>query len=91
MQDHTASTVALARVMLQSLDLQSVDSKVNTASLKLILDTFIDLAGNFTSPVPNAKGLSTQALESAARSTVAGRIAAIDLEANPPGGNRGGV
>lgn len=89
MIDHTASTVALARTLMMDLDPTSVDTRIPTATLRLVLETLIALGGERGSPVPNAlSSPSAEARAAAARNTVAGRIAAHDLEANPPGGNK---
>ena len=89
MIDHVASTVALARTLLMECDPVSVDTTLKTASLRLVLETFINLGGMHGSPLPTAKpSPSAQAVADGAARTVAGRIAAVDLEANPPGGEQ---
>lgn len=40
--DQVASTISLARVLLGALDLRQEMTPVRTATLKLILDTFIE-------------------------------------------------
>jgi hypothetical protein len=42
--DQVASTISLARVLLGALDLRQEMTPVRTATLKLILDTFIENA-----------------------------------------------
>jgi hypothetical protein len=42
-QDHTASTIAQARVIRDGLDPARVETPVRTATLALLLDTLIDL------------------------------------------------
>jgi hypothetical protein len=42
-QDHTASTIAQARVIRDGLDPARVETPVRTATLALLLDTQIDL------------------------------------------------
>ena len=41
--DHVASNIALARVVLSGLDYAQENSLVRTATLKLLLDTLIEL------------------------------------------------
>ena len=42
-QDHTASTIAQARVIRDGLDPARIETPVRTATLALLLDTLIDL------------------------------------------------
>jgi hypothetical protein len=44
--DHVASTVALARVLLSGLDRSQENTPVRTATLALVLETFIDSASS---------------------------------------------
>lgn len=55
MHDRVASTLALARTMLQGIDERSIDTLVRTASLKLVLDTLVELGSASASPLPNIK------------------------------------
>lgn len=63
----TASTVALAKSWLMTLDRTSIDTKVPTATLELWLNTIIDLG---TAPVDHGVG-------DAAKRTVMGHTVAI--------------
>lgn len=84
MHDRLASTVALARALLQGVDPcpQVIDLKVNKAQLKLVLETFIEECGARPSPVRNALPSPTgEARADAARKTVAGHLAAVATEA----------
>lgn len=81
MHDRLASTVALARTLLQGVDPcpHVIDLKVNKASLKLVLETFIEECGQRPPPIANA--LPSPSVADAARRTVAGRLAAHAAEA----------
>lgn len=81
MIDQLASTVSLARVMLDDAHPSKEKTEVNTASLRLVLEAFIELGGGMPSRVRNPLPTpSPQATAEAARRTVAGRIATFDAE-----------
>jgi hypothetical protein len=66
-QDHTASTVAQARVIRDGLDFARDETPVRTATLALLLDALIDLGSQ-----PNA-----EKLREAARAEIASRTISI--------------
>jgi hypothetical protein len=85
MQDTYASIVALARTMLMDTESPQEMISVKTASLRLVLETLIEIGGGLPSPLPDRRPTpSAQAVADGARRSVAGHIAAVDLELNPP-------
>jgi hypothetical protein len=87
MQDRYASVVSLARAMLMDAHPSNETCTVRTASLRLVLETLVGLGSALPSPLPAARpSPSAQAVAEGARRTVAGHIAAVDLEVNPSEG-----
>lgn len=92
MHDQIASIVALARTMLMDVAGATTENcTVRTASLKLVLETFVDLGKAQPSPLPKALGTPiAHQVGEAQRRQVADHLASVDLEVNPPGGREGG-
>lgn len=68
--DQTASTVSLARQILQGIDRRSLNTPVQTESLVLLLTTFIDLA---TPRHPSHEAAARTVATNMARAAVAAR------------------
>lgn len=64
--DHVASVAAMARNLRDAIDPKQIDTKVNSAALRLLIDTYLELAV----PIPKVA-------DSAAR-TVMGMMTAVD-------------
>ena len=64
--DQTASVLSLARNMLSGIDPRQIETRVNTASLELLLNTLIEI------------GTPAQPVADGAARTVAGHMAALN-------------
>lgn len=73
MHDQLASTMALARSMLMGINPEHENTLVRTASLKLLLDTLVELGTS----------APTRSMNSDARRTVAGHLATFEAEKDP--------
>ena len=88
MHDQYASIVSLARTMLMDAHPSRDTTVVRTASLRLCLETLIELGAALPSPLPDArKSPSAVAVGDVARRTVAGQIASFGVEAERRGSN----
>lgn len=76
MHDKYASTLALARTLLDAC--QGETATVRAASLRLCLETLLELGGALPSPLPTARPRPNA--EAAAARTVASRLAVFAVE-----------
>lgn len=80
MHDEVASVASLARTMLTQVDDSRGETTVASASLRLVIETFLELEKQRASILPRAiPGRGTaRDVEKGARQSVAGVIARID-------------